>query len=337
MKLTVWLQTLPLARTFTISRSSSEETENVFLRVEHDGIAGLGETSPSSFYGHTPASTKEALEGLAPWLESVEPTAFRLVLEEARERLDGNRAALCALDLALLDWIGKRRGLPLWRMLGLRPAPLPPTTYTVGIDSIDQMIDNLRERRGHPVFKIKLGRGDDIEKVEALRRETRAPFRVDANCAWTADETIEKSKALARLGVEFIEQPLPRDRLGEMERVMRESALPIIADENGELPEHVPSLRGRFHGINVKLVKCGGVLPALRMLETAREIGLRTMLGCMLESSLLITGAAHLGSLLDYADLDGPLLLARDPFRGIRIDQGRLTLPEGPGLGVVEA
>jgi len=327
MKISTRIATLPLRHTFSISRGSSDCAQLVFVRIEHEGTAGLGETAPSAFYGHTAASVKEALDALAPWLESLDPSAWRLALDEARERLQGNRAALCGLDLAILDWAAKRQGQPLWRFLGLKPSPLPPTSYTIGLDTIEKMVEKLRERRGHLVFKIKLGRPNDLEIVEALRRETRAPFRVDANCAWSAQETIEKSKALARLGVEFIEQPMPRERLEEMERVWRESALPLIADESAELPEHVGALRGRFHGVNVKLVKCGGVLPALRMLETAREMGLKTMAGCMVETSLLITAAAHLGSLLDYADLDGPLLLRRDPFQGLRYDNGRMILP----------
>lgn len=334
MKISTRIARLRLRHTFTISRGSAGESSVVFVEIEHDGITGLGESAPSAFYGHSAQGVLEALEELAPWLADQSPLKYTRILDEALDRLDGNRAALCALDVALHDWAAKSLGVPLWKMLGLPPAPPPVTSYTIGIDSIAKMAEKLREFDGYPIFKIKLGRDNDIEMVEALRKETRAVFRVDANCAWTADEAIEKSKALARLGVEFIEQPLAPERLEEMERVCRDSALPLIADESAERPEDVAALRGRFDGINVKLVKCGGIAPAMRMLKSAREMGLKTMAGCMIESSLLCTAAAHLGALLDYADLDGPLLIGDDPYQGARYERGTMTLPEANGLGV---
>jgi L-alanine-DL-glutamate epimerase-like enolase superfamily enzyme len=325
-----------LRHSFGISRGSKAITETVVVRLARDGIVGIGESCPSAFYGHTAKSVAAALEGLRPWLADQNPHDSQALLRDALVRLDGARAALCALDVAWHDWLGKKSGMPVWKMLGLAPGPLPPTTYTIGLDSIEKMVEKIREFPNHPVFKIKLGRKDDLEIVRALRRETESPFRVDANCAWTAGETIEKSKELKTLGVEFIEQPLPRERLEEMERVFRESALPLIADENAELPEHVSALQGRFHGINVKLVKCGGMAPAVAMLKEARSLGMKTMLGCMVETSVLATAAAHLGSLADYADLDGPLLIAEDPFQGVQYNNGAMTLPEGLGLGVAE-
>ncbi len=305
--------------------------------LEHDGLVGYGECSPSGFYNESRETARAALAELEPWLIEQDPVPFRALLAEAAERLGENRAALCALDLAVHDLAGKRLGVPLHTLFGLRAAPIPPTTYTIGLGSIDEMTAKLRERPDHPVYKIKLGAGaaeDDLAIIAALRRETDAPFRVDANCGWEPEQTIEISKELKRLGVEFIEQPLAPERLEEMEEVYWKSAIPIIADENSRVPGDVPRLAGRFHGFNIKLVKCGGLAPAMRMIELGRALNMKLMIGCMIESSNCCTAAAHLGSLVDYLDLDGPLLIENDPFTGMRVDQGRIELPEGPGLGV---
>jgi L-alanine-DL-glutamate epimerase-like enolase superfamily enzyme len=196
------------------------------------------------------------------------------------------------------------------------------------------MVEKLREFAGFSHYKIKLGTKEDVEIVRALRKETNAVFRVDANCAWTDAQTFENSKALKDLGVEFIEQPMNPERLHEMAEVAAASAIPIIADENCITPEDVPKLVGKFHGFNIKLVKCGGLQPALRMIAMGRALGMKIMIGCMIESSNLCTAAAQIGSLVDYLDVDGPLLIGNDPFKGMRIDKGKITLPEGNGLGV---
>lgn len=325
---------LQLRHAFTISRDTTRIAPVLVVSIEHEGFIGYGETSPYGFYGQTVASVRADLESIVPWLERQDPAEFRLVLSEALERLGGNTQALCALDLALHDWAGKRLGAPLYRMLGLGRRGLPPTTYTIGIDSIEKMIAKMKEFEGFPIYKVKLGTERDIEIVRALRAESDAVFRIDANCAWSPEETIENSKALAELGVEYIEQPMAPDRLDEMERVYRQSALPLIADENSIVPEDVPRLEGRFHGINIKLVKCGGIAPALKMIALARTYGMKIMIGCMIESSNCCTAAAHLGSLVDYLDLDGPLLIGNDPFEGMKIDRGEIELSDAPGLGV---
>ncbi len=325
---------LPLRHTFTISRGSQEVAHVLIVELENDGIIGFGETSPSGYYGQSVASVREDLESILPWLKGQNPLEYRLLLEEAAERLRSNTQALCALDLALHDWIGKKFGQPIYRLLGLRAGPIPRTSYTIGLDTIPKMTAKLREFAAFPIFKIKLGTREDVEIVRALRQESRAVFRVDANCAWSAEETIEKSRALKELDVEFIEQPLPPDKLDDMEKVFGESALPVIADENACVPSDIPRLAGRFHGINIKLVKCGGLQPALKMIAMARALGMKIMLGCMVESSNACTAAAHLGSLVDWLDLDGPLLVAEDPFDGMNIAEGRITLPDSPGLGV---
>ncbi|HVR74059.1 MAG TPA: dipeptide epimerase [Planctomycetota bacterium] len=334
MKLTHRTETLRLRHTFTISRESQDVVPVVIAEVRHEGIAGTGEASPNRYYAETAEGVETELAGLADWLEGKDPARFVHLLEEARERLGANRAALCALDLAVHDWAGRKAGLPLHRLLGLDPARLPRTSFTIGIDSKDRMVEKLREAAAYSIIKVKLGTREDLELVRALRKETRATFRVDANCAWSVRETIEKSAELKALGVELIEQPLPPEANEAMEEVHACSALPVIADESSIVPEDVPGLRGRFHGINVKLVKCGGIQPALRMIHLARAFGMRVMIGCMIESSVACTAAAQIGPLVDYLDIDGPLLITNDPYSGVEYAGSDLKLPAGPGLGV---
>jgi len=323
------IERLKLRHTFTIARGSQDETPVVILSLRSGDHEGFGESSPSSFYGETVESVVESLEREREFIESADLDHYEHVLEEASERFGHSRAALCAFDTAVHDLASRRLGHPLWRLLGLDPARVPVSSFTIGLDSTERMVEKLREADRYPVIKIKLGTDRDLEIVRALREVSQATFRVDANCAWSAEEAIEKSRELASLGVEFIEQPLPPEAIDDMERVHRESALPVVADENAVVPEDVPKLAGRFHGINIKLVKCGGLRPARRMVETARALGLRVMYGCMIESSVLISAAAQIGALADWLDLDGNVLITNDPFRGVENRDGRLILPEG--------
>lgn len=334
MRIAVRTADLRLRHTFTIARGSSDTVRVIVVELAHEGLTGYGECSPSSYHGQTPESVMDSLRELEPWLEERDPVDYRFVLEEAKARLEGNLQALCALDLALHDWIGKRHGLPIWKMWGLSAKAIPPTCYTLGLDSVPKVLEKLREFRDYPIFKVKLGREGDMEIVRALRKETKAILRVDANTGWTPAETIEKSRELKELGVEYIEQPMPPERNEEMAEVRAKSALPILADESSVKPEDVPNLRGLFDGINIKLVKCGGLQPALRMVALARTYGMKVMIGCMVESSCCCTAAAQIGSLADYLDLDGPLLIAEDPFKGMQIERGEIRLPDAAGLGV---
>lgn len=334
MKISARIEQLQLRHTFTIARSSEDVTSTVIAEVEHEGITGTGEASPSRYYGETAESVQAALLDLQDWLTTAQPLEWQSLLASAASRLAPSRGALCALDLAVHDWFGKRIGLPLHRLLGLRETQLPATSFTIGIDSIDKMVAKLREAAAMPIIKIKLGTAQDLEIVRALRQETRAVFRVDANCAWTLQEAIDKSRELKTLGVELIEQPLPPEKLDAMEEVFAKSALPVFADENSVTPHDVPRLHGRFHGINIKLVKCGGIQPAVQMIHAARSQGLRIMIGCMIESSVACTAAAQIGPLVDHLDIDGPLLISNDPYHGVEYLGGQLKLPAGPGLGV---
>ena len=248
--------------------------------------------------------------------------------------MEQNRWAQCALDLAAHDLWGKLRGQPVWKLWGLSDDRLPPTDYTIGIDSIAVMVAKMQEFAGWPIYKIKLGTPNDLAIVRALREHTDAAFRVDANCAWGVEETIRNSAALGDLGVEFIEQPLPPEQWEGMKEVVARSALPIVADESCQVESDVDRCLGFFHGVNVKLVKCGGLTPARRMLLRARKLGLKTMVGCMTESTVSISAAAQLLPLLDYADLDGALLLGQDVATGVTIERGQFRFAQEDGCGV---
>ena len=348
MKLTLHRFALPLAHTFTISRGSVDTRGSLIVELSQEGQTGFGEVTENSYYNQTLDSMSTVVEGVRPLVESFDLAARppAELWEELASRLGGNMFPLCALDEAAHDLHARLQGLPLrtlWQQAGLlnlpgpanKPATLPNSSYTIGIDSPQEMLARLDERPGWSIYKIKLGTKEDVEIVRRLRDHTDAVFRVDANCAWTAEETIANSRALAELNVEFIEQPLPADASDEDKRlVFEQSSLPIVADENCLIEADVEACHSFFHGVNVKLSKCGGLTPALRMLKRAKELSLRTMLGCMIESSVGISAAAQLLPLLDYADLDGAVLLREDPARGVLIEKGRIELLDRPGTGV---
>ena len=333
MRLRAWSFDLRLRHTFTISRGSRDVVPTVFVSLEDEGIEGFGEASPSAYYGSTPQSVLASLEKARRILESADPVPYSALIDDLEAVVAPDMAALAALDLALHDWVGKRFGQPLHRLLGLDPARMPCTSFTIGMDTLPRMVEKAREAAAFPILKVKVGGPGDVEMVRALREVTDAVIRVDANGAWTAREAIEKSRALKDLGVEFMEQPLPRERNAEMAGVRSASALPVYADESAVTAQNTGELAGRFDGIVVKLVKCGGIRGALRQIETARAAGLKIMIGCMIESSLSISAAAQIGPLVDHLDIDGAILTVNDPFSGARIVDGRVEMPEGNGLG----
>jgi L-alanine-DL-glutamate epimerase-like enolase superfamily enzyme len=334
MKLRFHSFQLPLRHTFTISRGSMDVQPTLIVELEQDGLHGYGEATTNDYYGATLEGMTAALEALRPEIESYslqDPAAFWDALHPA---LRDQPFAHCALDQAAHDLWGKVQGAPVWKLWGLSLENLPPTNYTIGIDTIETMVAKMNEFPGWPVYKIKLGTGHDLEIVKELRRHTDSVFRVDANCGWTADETIENSQAMKLLGVEFIEQPLPADRWEDMGRVFGASALPVIADESCVVPEDVDRCAGAFHGVNIKLVKCGGLTPARRMIDRAKALGLKVMVGCMTESTVGISAIAQLLPRLDYVDMDGALLLSRDIARGVTIENGVCRYPPENGNGV---
>lgn len=300
-----------------------------------DGVhRGYGEATANSYYNATIEQMRGDLEQLTPWLEQIDDFTPEKLWEEAAQKLADKSFALCALDEAAHDLWGKRQGQPVYRLWGLTAENIPDSNFTIGIDSIEKMIEKLRETPGWPVYKIKLGTEHDLEIIRALRQGTDATFRVDANCGWEVEQAIGYSKQLAELGVEFIEQPLPADRWDDAKRLYEESALPLVADESCIVESDVPRCAGRFHGVNVKLVKCGGLTPARRMIAEARRLGMKTMVGCMTESTVGISAIAQLLPLLDYVDMDGAALLASDIADGVRVVEGRCHYPEENGTGV---
>lgn len=334
MKLKLHAFDLPLAHVFTISRESISVQSTLVVELADGEFSGYGEATSNRYYGQSIEKMAAALEKARPAIEGAQwddPAEF---WSQMAPHLADSPFAQCALDQAAYDLWGKQRGAAVYKLWGLSTENNPVTDYTIGIDEIDVMVAKMNEFRGWPVYKIKLGTKHDLEIVRALRQQTEAIFRVDANCGWSADETIENSRLMQPLGVEFIEQPMPADKWEEMQRVQRESALPVIADESCIVESDVERCAGHFHGINIKLVKCGGLTPARRMIAKARERDLKVMVGCMTESSVGISAIAQLLPLLDYVDMDGALLLAEDIARGVTIEKGVCRYPDTAGNGV---
>ena len=323
---------LPLKHRFTIAHQSREVQETLIVRLEEDGLFGLGESTTNPFYGITLDNMREALEKFKPVLLGGKWNTPAELWELGKEIFRDNPFAQCALDQAAWDLYTKKKGKKLYEYLNLNPQRIPTTNFTIGIDTVEKMCAKLREVNW-PIYKIKLGTDQDLEIVRELRKNTNSIFRVDANCAWTVDQAISYSEELALLGVEFIEQPLAKDNLEGMREVFAHSKLPLIADESCISEADVDKCQGRFHGVNIKLVKAGGITPALRMIQQAKALGMKTMVGCMTESSVGISAIANIAPLLDYVDMDGAMLLAKDPAKGVRIFPDEVLFPEGPGIG----
>lgn len=330
---------LPFRDPFRISRhpdSGGATTVIVELTdTRHPDRRGLGEGFPDAYYGDTP----ETMEAVFPLLlEAVgEPTLTVGGLADAAAAMDArirhHGAAKCAIDIALHDLAAQLDGVPLHRFLGL-PAEIPPTDFTIGLDRPDVVAERARRAARFPALKIKVGGPDDLASLEAVRAVYGGPLRVDANTGWTPEDAIRLLPALERLGVVLIEQPFPAARLDQLRWLQERSPLPIVADESVVEIGDLDGLVGVVAGVNVKLAKCGGVGPARRMLGRARELGFRTFLGCMEETSVGIAASAAVASLADWVDLDGNLLLANDPFEGLELDdQCRWRLPAASGLG----
>jgi len=326
---------LPLKNPFTISRGTRRHQPSLIVSLSHGDLTGYGEATCHDYYGHRYETLEASLEQIAKLVADLDLILPEEFYELCRREIPGDTFALSAVDCAAYDLYGKIHGLCTRELLNLTETQSPFSSYTLGIDSIEEMVRKYREQPDWPIYKIKLGTTHDLEIVQALRHETDAVIRVDANCAWTPEQTIDYSHQMAELGVEFIEQPLAASAPPEAhQKVFEESALPIIADESCRIESDVEQCRGVFHGINVKLSKCGGLTPAVRMLRQANAWNMKTMVGCMIESSVGISAAAQLLPLLDYADLDGAALLAHDPAQGVRIQNGRVSFNHHPGSGI---
>lgn len=337
MKIHTAIRALHPRHAFGISRAVKTEVRNVFLRLEHEGVSGWGEASPNPFYGETAEGVVAKLAAARGFIESLEirsvediGTAWR----EAWPLVAPSRAAQCALELALWDWLGRREGAGAAELAwGDRPRPV--TTFcTIGLSSPGERETKLRELENFPRIKIKTDDTGSLDAVREARSRTGAMLAVDANCAWAATDVRSLAAELAGLGVAFIEQPLPPERDGSLAGPY---PLPVFADESCVTEEDVPRVARHFDGFNIKLVKCGGLTPALRMARLGRELGMQMMVGCMLESSLLIAAGAIVAQRTGYADLDGAWLLGDDPFGGWTFEGGVLLPPGGNGLGAEPA
>jgi L-alanine-DL-glutamate epimerase-like enolase superfamily enzyme len=337
MKLSHEIIALHTKHPFIIARGGSSEYRVVRVTVtDDDGCTGWGEAAPSKHYGETADTVASVMSVLAPVVQNADAWSLEAIEHAMAKAIRFNASARAAVSAALHDLVAKRLGVPLYRMWGLDPEASPPTSFTIAIAPDEATLrDRVREAAGYPVLKIKLGSNWDERIVRIVREmEPGKVLRVDANAAWTPKHALRMIPILAELGVEFVEQPLAAHEIEGLRFVRERSSLPIIADESCLVSTDIPRLAGAVDGINIKLAKCGGLREALRMIATARAHDMSVMCGCMVESSLGITAAAHLAPLLDYADLDGAELVENDPYVGAKIEGGVISLPAGAGLGV---
>ena len=336
MKLSCKPLTLNLKTTFRVAHGATDQRHNVMVTIEHDGQTGYGEAAAVPYYKDTQESLTAYLNALPPLGDS--PFAVESILNSLP---DGSHAQQAGVDIALHDLWGKTIGQPLYRLFGLDSLSLPQTDYTISIDSPTEMARNAREC-GYPLLKLKLDAAEPEACVAAVRKATNARLRVDANTSWTLPQALEVIPRLVQYDIEFVEQPLPP---GDVEsfRSLHDKlrrmgvSMPIFADESVKTSRDVAAYAGAIDGVVVKVMKAGGLSEALRVIHTARAHGIQVMLSCMVESSIGVTAAAQLAPLCDYLDLDGPLLIANDPFTGLRYDGANISLPGGPGLGLVPA
>jgi L-alanine-DL-glutamate epimerase-like enolase superfamily enzyme len=326
---------LRLKHTFTIAHDSRDSQPTLIVELRDESGSGFGEATSNPYYGATIEGMTVALTDIRGVIEGYKWGTPEELWTLVHPFLKDNPFAQCALDVAAHDLYARKHNVALYRSWGLTNGSIPATNYTIGIDRLEVMVAKLTEFPW-PLYKIKLGTDHDLEIVRELRKYTDSPFRIDANCAWTAEEAIANSGPLKELGVEFIEQPLPASDVVGMREVYRHSALPVIADESCIVEKDVADCGGLFHGINIKLTKCGGLTPALRMIAHAKELGLKVMVGCMTESSVGIAAIGHLLPLLDYVDMDGNLLIANDPASGVYFGpDARFIYQNSPGTGAV--
>src|SRR6266581_5138153 len=324
---------LRLTTPFRISRGVQNVASNAIVQINYNGYTGYGEAAPDEFYGENVETVLACIAKFAGNLGD-DPFAIEDILNNLEHLIRLNPSARAAVDMALYDLVGKMLGVPVYKLLGLNPAHAAHTSFTLGIDSPANMAKKALLARDYPILKVKVGTKNDIAMIEAIREVSAAAIRVDANAGWTPKEAIKTINALAPYSIEFVEQPVsPRDLAGL--KLIRENVpMPIIADESCVTVEDIPRVAECVDGVNIKLMKCGGLRHALKMIHVARAHHLRVMIGCMIESSLAITAAAHITPLVDYADLDGHLLIDNDPYVGVTVVEGKLVLPDGPGLGV---
>ncbi|HQU84378.1 MAG TPA: dipeptide epimerase [Pyrinomonadaceae bacterium] len=325
---------LQLKHTFRIARNARNFVPVVILTLEHDGIIAYGEASPNVRYGED-VETLNAFFSKINLEQFDSPFAVDEILNYVDSLAVGNNSAKCAVDIALHDWIGKKLDIPLWKMFGLNPANAPFSSFTIAIDEKEIVRQKVLEATDFPILKIKVGLENDREMVETIREITDKPLYVDANEGWkTRKKALESVRWLKDKNVTFIEQPMPAAQFEDIKFLRDHSEIPLIADESVLHLEDVPKLSEAFDGINIKLMKSGGIREAVKMIHTAKALKMKVMMGCMIETAVGISAAAQLSPLLDYCDLDGNVLISNDPFDGSRNIKGRLKLTEKSGLGV---
>ncbi len=332
MRLTYHPYTLELRRAFTLATGSRTSTPAMLLELEQDGIVGYGEASMPPYLGESQSTAGAFLAQVD--LSQADPFRLEGLLDDIDRIAPGNHAAKAAVDIALHDWLGKRSGLPWHRIWGLDPEKVPVSSMTIGIDTAENIRARVKEADGFPLLKVKLGSDRDREIVRTIREVTDVPLRVDVNQGWSdREEALQIVEWLATQGVELVEQPMPKDHLEDHAWLTARSPIPIVADESVVRLLDIRRVQGAFHGINVKLMKCTGMREAYRMILLAHDLGMKVMLGCMTETSCGISAASQLAPMVDWADLDGALLIANDPFRGATVHNGRIILPQGAGIG----
>ncbi len=323
---------LELKHTFTISHGSRDIQKTLIVELSDGEHSGYGEATANPYYGVTVEKMREDLEAIRPLIEESGNLLPEEFWTKVQPHLQKNHFALCALDIAMNDLWGKKKKSPLYKLWGLSTEEVPLTNYTIGIDSIEKMVQKMQEFPW-PLYKIKLGTKEDVKIIRELRKHTDALFRVDANCAWSVQEAIDNARAFSELQVEFIEQPLRADDFEGMKKVYEVAALPLIADESCMIESDVKICHQHFHGVNIKLTKCGGLTPARRMIREARSLGMKVMVGCMTESTVGISAIAQLLPLLDYVDMDGAMLLKNDVADGVKIINQKVVFPDRNGTG----
>ena len=332
---TVKLYDLKLKQAWGLSRGTWTTRRNAFVRIEKDGVVGLGEAAPIARYNETAESAAAFIGKARPVLER-DLGEYAVRFAEIEALGPGEHAAKAALDMAILDWAGKRLNAPVWKLLGLAGGRTVQTTYSIGIDEVPVMQQKVREAPDFGVYKIKVGTADDRKIIEGIRAVTDKPLRTDANEGWkTKEEALEMINWMAGQGVELVEQPLPAAQLEDQAWLKERVKIPIFGDECLIQPSDLPRIAPYFHGVNIKVMKCGGVQEAVRLAGMARALGLKLMIGCMIETSLGISAGAAVAQLFDHADLDGNILISNDPFEGVKTIKDRLVLNDKPGLGVV--
>jgi L-Ala-D/L-Glu epimerase / N-acetyl-D-glutamate racemase len=326
--------TLQLRHTFTLATSSRTTTPGMLTEIEYDGLTGYGEASMPPYLGESQESVGKFLS-LLNLSQFTDPFLLVDILDYVENVMPGNYAAKASIDIAMHDLIGKLVGEPFYRLFGLNRAKAPLTSFTIGLDSPDIIRQKVAEAEPYKILKVKLGRDNDREMVEVVRSLTDKPLCVDVNQGWKdRDYAIEMANWLKERGVVFLEQPMPKEMKDDIAFLTQKSPLPVIGDEAIQNVGDLIKNRDVYSGVNIKLMKCGGLNAAMKMINVARAFDMKVMIGCMTETSCAVTAAAQLSPLVDWCDLDGNLLISNDPFEGLTITEGKVTLPDRPGIGV---